>query len=191
VKRFHQLLLIGTLLPLCWLWMLAVHELGHVLAAVATGGQVIRVVLHPLEISRTDVAPNPAPLAVTWAGPLVGVGLPVALWALFKFAGWPWAYLARFFAGFCLIANGAYIGIGWVDRVGDTGVMLKCGTPLWCLWLFGVLSVPSGLLLWHHLGPHFGLGEDREPVEPPAVYLSGGLLAFTVVVQLAFHYVCR
>jgi uncharacterized membrane protein len=186
VRRFYQLLLISTFLPLCWLWMLAIHELGHVLAARATGGRVVGVVLQPLAISRTDVAPNPAPLVVAWAGPLVGVCLPIALWALFKFARWRLAYLARFFAGFCLIANGAYIGIGWVDRVGDTGAMLRCGTPLWWLWSFGTVSLLGGLLLWHHLGPHFGLGDHGAAVEPRDAYLCAGLLTLTVLLELAF-----
>ena len=51
--------------------MEAVHELGHVLAAWATGGLVTDVVLHPLTISRTDVRPNPRPLAVAWGGAVV------------------------------------------------------------------------------------------------------------------------
>jgi len=42
-KRVHQLLLIATFVPLCWLTMQAVHELGHVVFAV-----VAKVVLHPL-----------------------------------------------------------------------------------------------------------------------------------------------
>jgi hypothetical protein len=117
---------------------------------------------------------------------MLGVCLPVALWLIFKWASWPFAYLARFFAGFCLIANGAYIGIGWLDRVGDTGEMLKNETPLWCLWLFGAVTLPSGLLLWHRLGPSFGLGENGDGVEPRAAYLCTCLLALTVVVELAF-----
>jgi hypothetical protein len=184
MNRSHQLLLIGTFLPLCWLWMLAVHELGHVLAALATGGQVVRVVLDPLAISRTDVAPNPAPLAVAWAGPLVGVCLPIALLAIFKLAKWPCAYLVRFFAGFCLIANGAYIGVGWLDRVGDTGEMLRYGTPLWCLWLFGIVCLPAGFLTWHRLGPKFGLGEHGDDVEPSTAYLCAALLVLTVAADL-------
>jgi hypothetical protein len=43
MQRFHQILLIGTMLPLCWLGMMAVHELGHVLGAIATGGTVEKV----------------------------------------------------------------------------------------------------------------------------------------------------
>src|SRR5208282_6187597 len=99
--------LIGTFLPLCWLAMMAVHELGHVVGAVATGGRVERVVLHPLTISRTDVSPNPHPLMVVWAGPSVGVLLPLAFLSAAKLSKLTWTYLAQFFAGFCLIANGA------------------------------------------------------------------------------------
>lgn len=78
MKRFAQVLLIGTFLPLCWLGMMAVHELGHVLVVLATGGTITAVVLHPLTISRTDVSINPRPLLVVWAGPLLGVLLPPA-----------------------------------------------------------------------------------------------------------------
>ena len=64
MARFQQLLLIGTFLPLCWLAMMATHELGHVLGAYISGGRVSQVVLHPLTISRTDLAHNPHPLLV-------------------------------------------------------------------------------------------------------------------------------
>jgi hypothetical protein len=64
MKRTHQLLLIATFVPLCWLLMQAVHELGHVVAVVATGGAVERVVLHPLTISRTDTSGSSHPLFV-------------------------------------------------------------------------------------------------------------------------------
>ena len=108
MNRLYQWLLIVTFLPLCWLAMQAVHELGHVTAAWATGGRVNKVVLHPLAISRTDTTGSAHRLAVVWAGPVIGVALPLAILGLFKAARWKWDYLAQFFAGFCLIANGAY-----------------------------------------------------------------------------------
>jgi hypothetical protein len=111
--------------------MMAVHELGHVVGAVVTGGTVERVVLHPLAISRTDVSPNPNPVLVVWAGPLVGVLLPLALLVIFKVGRVSLAYLSQFFAGFCLIANGAYIGVGSFARIGDAGDMLRHGSPRW------------------------------------------------------------
>lgn len=136
--------------------MQAVHELGHVAGAWVTGGKVACVVLHPLTISRTDLADNPHPLSVVWAGPVLGVLFPLLLWAITTRVRPHEAFLARFFAGFCLLANGLYIGIGAFDRVGDCGEMLKHGSALWQLWLFGALVTPGGLLLWHGLGPHFG-----------------------------------
>jgi hypothetical protein len=43
VKRFHQFILIGSLL-LSWLAMTVVHEFGHVVGAWLTGGTVAKVV---------------------------------------------------------------------------------------------------------------------------------------------------
>ena len=155
---------------------MAIHELGHVVAANLTGGTVTNIIVHPLAISRTDVSPNLNPLAVVWSGPVLGVLLPLLFWV----AAWrlkiPGDYLARFFAGFCLIANGAYIGLGSVERIGDAGDMLKNGSPMWTLWLFGILTVPIGFLMWHRLGPKFGLGESKGAVDQWAVYLSVALL---------------
>ena len=73
MQRFQQVLLIVSMLALSWLMMQAVHEFGHVVAAWATGGAVTKVVLHPSALSRTDVEPNPQPLAVAWGGPLIGI----------------------------------------------------------------------------------------------------------------------
>ena len=178
-------MLVASFVPLCWLAMMGVHELGHVLAGWSTGGTVTKVVLHPLAISRTDVTPNPEPLVVVWAGPLVGVVLPLLIWAVFYFARMPGAYLPRFFAGFCLIANGAYIGIGSFDAIGGAGEMTRHGTPMWLLWLFGAITVPAGLVVWHRLGPYFGLGQSRGRVDPPAAYLSLSLLVLTLIVGFA------
>lgn len=121
MRRFHQIVLIGSFLPLCWLLMMAVHELGHVVGLAITGGMVERVVLHPLTISRTDAAVNPHPLVVVWAGPVIGILLPLAVSMIASVSRFRWAYLVRFFSGFCLIVNGRYIGVGSFERVGDAG----------------------------------------------------------------------
>ena len=114
MKRLTQVLLIVTFIGFSWLGMQVVHETGHVLVARLTGGEVIKVALHPLIVSRTDLGQNPHPLAVVWGGPLIGSGLPLLVLALAAAFRWPGLPLFRFFAGFCLIANGVYIGIGWL-----------------------------------------------------------------------------
>src|SRR5215218_8491585 len=127
-RRVYQTILIASLLMASWLGMQAVHETGHVAGAWLTGGRVARVVLHPLTISRTDLAENPRPLIVAWAGPVVGVLLPLILWWIAAASWLPMAFLLRFFAAFCLVANGLYIGLGSLGHVGDCGEMLRHGS---------------------------------------------------------------
>ncbi len=139
--------------------MQIVHEAGHVLAAWLTRGTVTAVVLHPLAISRTDVSPNPQPLVVVWGGPIIGCALPMFAWWLTSKAGLPSIHLWRFFAAFCLVANGVYIGYGVIEPVGDAHDMLRLGTPPWLLAAFGMVTIPIGFALWNRQGKHFGFGE--------------------------------
>ena len=180
----HQAILIGSTVLGSWLGMQAVHEFGHVCGAWLTGGRVARVVLHPLTISRTDLADNPSPLAVVWAGPAVGVLLPLLLWLLATGVRMPGAFVLRFFAGFCLLANGLYIGVGAFDRVGDCGEMLRHGSQPWQLWLFGAIAAPIGLWLWHRQGPHFGLGPAEGRVSRGVAY--GSLVVCLALLVVGF-----
>lgn len=184
-QRACQLLLICTFLPLCWLLLQAVHELGHVVGGLATGGAVRKVVLHPLAISRTDVSGSRSPLAVVWAGPVAGVLFPLAIFAAAHLVGSRGEYLARFFAGACLVGNGSYLGVGWLGRVGDAGALLSLGAPVWTLWLFGAICVPFGFYLWNGQGPNFGLGPKSKPVDYAAAYLTTAVLILIVVLEAA------
>lgn len=160
--------------------MQQVHELGHCLGAWATGGKVERVVLAPWTISRTDVNPNPQPLVVVWAGPVGGVVLPLVIWGVATLLNWWWSFVVRFFAGFCLIANGLYIGVGSFWEIGDTGEMLRHGSPLWMLWAFGAVTFPLGLALWNGTGKDFGLGKSGRKISS-----SAATTAIVVVVVIA------
>src|SRR5688500_18208519 len=134
---FRAVLLIVFAGLLAWLLLQVVHELGHVLAAWLTGGTVLRVVLDPLTVSRTDVDPNPQPLVVAWAGPIFGALAPLAIWGVLRVFRAPLAWLAQFFAGACLLANGLYLGVGAFNAVGDAGDIIRHGSPHWLLCLFG------------------------------------------------------
>jgi hypothetical protein len=153
-------LITGTLIA-SWLGMQAVHEFGHILATHLTGGRVANVALHPLGISRTDIADNKSPLVVAWAGSIFGALAPLVAWQLAAACNSPLAFLLRFFAGSCLVANGFYLGLGSFGRIGDCGEILRHGSTPWQLWLFGLVTVPAGFALWHGQGPHFGLGQSH------------------------------
>lgn len=193
MNRFYQLLLIVSFLGLCWLGMQAVHELGHVLAAWMSGGEVERVVLHPLTFSRTDLIPskNPHPLLVVMGGPLFGVIFPLILCGIVKLAPTKAKecsrsvdYLFRFFAGFCLVVNGAYIAFGPSTGHIDSAELLRDGAARWMLVLFGLITIPAGLYLWHGLGPRFGLGESKGQVNHATAVVCLVLLMIVVAVEI-------
>jgi hypothetical protein len=62
---------------------------------------------------------------VIWGGPILGSLLPLGALGLSKLARPRVVYLFRFFAGYCLIATGAYLGIGGFSGLGDAGDLLR------------------------------------------------------------------
>lgn len=180
--RVFQAILIGSTLGFSWLAMMAVHEFGHVLHLWFSGGKVARVVLHPLEFSRTDAVHNPQPLFVAWGGAVGGCIVPLAMWGGARIAAKPYAWVAKFFAGFCLIANGVYLAGGSFIDAGDAGDLLRHGAAQWHLLLFGLPAAAAGLYLWNGLGPHFGLGSAQGKVDRKAAI---GMAAAMLVLATA------
>jgi hypothetical protein len=135
-----------------WMGMMLVHEAGHVLHALVSGGRVERVVMPLAGFSRTDVRPNPHPHFVAWGGAIWGCVVPLLLLSAWRVLRLRWRALVQFFAGFCLIANGAYLASGMLLDGGDAADLRRFGTPASVLIAFGALAVPAGLLLWHRLG---------------------------------------
>lgn len=185
MQRWPQIVLITTTLLSAWLLFQAVHELGHVVGGWLTGGEILRVVLHPLTISRTDLGTNPSPLIVCWFGPVFGAFAPLITWSVAQSRRVACEFWLRFFAGFCLIANGAYLFVGVREGIGDAGDLLKFGSPAWQLYLFGATTIPMGLLLWNGLGSRFGMGKEGDQISPRAAALSSGLLLVTIAMEVA------
>ena len=164
--------------------MQAIHEGGHVAAALLTGGSIRRVVLVPWELSRTDLIHNPYPLIVSWAGPVGGAIFPAFAWLMAILVRSKLQFWLRFLTGFCLIANGAYIGVGALTLDGDAGDMLRAGGSAWMLLAFGVITVPLGLAIWHGLGKQFGIGADSRHIGWNESSLSFLKLVAIVVIEL-------
>jgi hypothetical protein len=132
-----------------WLAMLATHELGHVIAAWIGGGKVLSVSVPLLGFSQTIVWPNPHERLEVWGGPVLGGALPLVACAIVRAAARRVPAALTFFAGFCLIANGGYLGVGWRWHSGDAGDLLRLGTPVWTLIAFGAVAAAAGLAVWH------------------------------------------
>jgi hypothetical protein len=148
--RARLIILTAILAYPFWLAMMAFHELGHVIGALATGGTVTSVSIPLVGFSRTDVWPSPSPRVEVWCGPILGAALPLALALAMRRTRV--GSFALGFAGWCLIVNGAYIGIGWIHHAGDAGDLLRLAAPKWFMIAFGVACLTGGLYLWHRLG---------------------------------------
>lgn len=173
--RFHQILLIVGILWLSWLMMMLVHESGHVIGALATGGHVRRVIWHPAVIFRTDVQPNPRPLIEVSAGPVIGSVLPLGIACLASLLRLRAAYLVWAVAGFCLIANGAYIGVGALHPVGDAQELIAYGMARWRLAAFGVIELVGGFWIWDRVSPRFGFGRSPRQVNSKHAFAAASL----------------
>lgn len=126
-----------------WLAMMAVHELGHVLHALVSGGSVRYVELPLWGFSYTALDANPAPLWVAFGGPAWGALLPLAVaWACRRARAGRWALA---FAAFCALANGAYLATAVVQPVGDAADLVRLGIPRWLVATVGGALVAIGL----------------------------------------------
>ncbi len=184
-RRSHQILLVVSILWVSWLLMMLLHESGHVLGAVLTGGDVQRVVWHPAAISRTDVQPNPHPLFVVWAGPLIGSLVPLVVAAVASMIRAGFAYLLWVWAGFCLIANGMYIGLGVIHPVADAAELLTLGTPRWLLAVFGLVTVLGGFWIWDRVSPKLGFGSKTQPVRETHAWVTFALAVVVTAMGIA------
>ncbi len=113
-------------------------------------------------------------------GPLLGVSLPLGLLPWTRAAAPLVRNVLQFFAGFCLVANGAYIAFGAIDMVGDCRVMFETGTPVWMMGAFGAVAVPAGLLTWHHLGSPMDFWRSPAAISAKAAVLMS-LVCISVV----------
>jgi hypothetical protein len=151
-NRRLSLLLVLPFLYACWLGMMCVHEAGHVLHAWASGGTVAAVRVPLLGFSITEFSANPHPHFVAWGGAIGGSVLPLIVWLAFAARRWRGRGPVQFFAGFCLVANGLYLAVGWTARAGDAGDLRRYGTPVWVMVVAGGVAAGAGLYLWHRLG---------------------------------------
>jgi hypothetical protein len=152
MRYIARFILIAVMLYLSALALMLVHESGHVLHAWLSGGRVAAVHFGFFEFSRTELSFDPHPQFVAWGGPLWGCLLPLAAFFVMSIGQFRISRFLCFFAGLCLVVNGAYIGVGWMDNAGDAGTLLRHGAPPWTMCVAGLAAIAGGLYLWHRMG---------------------------------------
>ena len=137
--------------------------------ARGTQDHIERIIWHPLALSRTDVRPSPSPLIVVWGGPVFGSSAPLLAMFISSKMRWRFNYILAFFAGFCLLANGLYIGVGAVNPIGDAHEMLRLGTPRWVLATFGLTTI-IGMWIFERVSTKLGFGLNSEAIVTRKAY---------------------
>ena len=82
-----QIVIAAAAAVVSWYAMMAIHEAGHCLGAIAAGAMIERVVIPAIGFSRTDVSGGSHPVLVAWAGPVFGAFAPVLLLPLTRLSG--------------------------------------------------------------------------------------------------------
>jgi hypothetical protein len=182
--RPKTIMLIGIWIPFSWLAMQVVHEFGHILAARATGATVEKVVLLPWTLSRTEVSPPAFPQIYHLSGALTGMLLPVILWLFGRLAKLRETFLLRFFAGFCLVANGVYLVAGIFYPMTDSGGYLAAGGSGWIPVAIGIPAVVAGFFLWNGQSKHFGFGPEPKEVSARSVLIAGTALLVLIIAEI-------
>lgn len=154
----------ALLLGICggWLALLAVHEFGHVLHAWLSGARIVRVELPLVGFSQTHLAENPPSVWVAWGGCIWGGLIPLLIWTVTLRAARHrrrmrnscaprLAAASGVWAAACLIANGAYLGVGGLAPVGDAEDLLRSGVSPAILVTTGAIFLAAGLYLLHRL----------------------------------------
>src|SRR4051812_15063274 len=76
----------------------------------------------------------------------------------------------RLFAGFCLIANGAYLPLGPLMTAGDAHDLRRHAATTWTLVAAGLTALCTGLFLWHRASrPHPAAPSLQHDVPPTRV----------------------
>ncbi|QDV74738.1 M50 family metallopeptidase [Botrimarina mediterranea] len=127
-----------------WLAMLLTHELGHVVAAMFTGGKIMAVELRPGWLPHTLVDPNPRPSVVLWSGFLSGWIAPQMTAPAWRIRAGFVGPVLRAWAAFCLLAGGVYLAAGGAERLTDTGQFLANGWSHALLILIGATVAALG-----------------------------------------------
>lgn len=128
------------LLLIAWCVMTLTHELGHVTAGWAGGGQLVMAELRPWRLPYSLHQPDPHPLVTLWGGPILGVVLPTLMACAVR-RNWVWLI-----AGFCLLANGTYLAVAWFsdDAQLDTQKLLHAGAAGWMIWGYSAVCIGAG-----------------------------------------------
>ncbi len=128
------------MLVTCWVVMTFTHETGHMIGGWVGGATLTDFDIAPWRLPFSLHNPDPYPLLTLWAGPVLGVLVPVIVAILVRHR---WTI---FIADFCMLANGCYLMLAWFagDRFLDTPRLLDSGASPIAIAVYCALTIGIG-----------------------------------------------
>jgi len=162
--------------------VVVLHEIGHVVAAWASGGKPHSLRLHPFSTSSVEVVPDPRPLVTHAAGvvapPLVGLALLRALRAI---RTTPLRLPLLVIPSVACASSGLYLLVGITLEVGDAAVLSQGGIPRAVLIATGLGCIFASALLVRRPLALLGLDGGSTPLQR-AVILGGGVGTYLLAI---------
>jgi hypothetical protein len=143
--------------------MSLIHELGHCLSATLNGGVVNGIIWRYGFLSETVRSGSDHPIVDIWLGPLCGVTIPFLLWIALR--NFRYGHYLQWFSSICLMGNGLYLGLGWLEPGADASDLVLHGVHLMPILSCGVAFFMLGLFLlfWSKPPAHQPLPERSPP----------------------------
>ncbi len=159
----------------------ALHELGHVVGALATGGHPHSLVLHPFSTSSVEVSPDPRPLVTYGAGVLAPPVVGLALFRALRHVQAPVLLPVLLIPSIAWASSGLYLVVGAALQVGDAAVLMQTGIPRAALFAAGAACLPVSGLLARRLLRLIGIDRSSTPGRR-AVILGGGIGTYLLAI---------
>jgi hypothetical protein len=158
-KDFRQAIFVFGSLCFSIVASTILHESGHALATLLTGGKISSLVINPLGWSYVVYESSilPQPLFTAWGGILFStIASIILLWIALQFQNPYWVFIG-FVGIFILLSNGMNFMMGLIYSTGDPALLYEYGVPIWIILLVGCLSAFGGVLLAILFQPFIGI----------------------------------
>ena len=165
---------------MAWAWgtMCLTHEIGHVLFGLVGGATLVDLQLQPWRLPHSFFVGDADPLATLWGGFIVGCTVPLLVAACVRRpACW-------FVAWFCLLANGAYLLLGYFssDAELDSAKLICAGARAAELVAATVIMLPLGYLKFRQACVGLISG-DTAPMTRRGLWISAAALTAAAITQ--------
>lgn len=172
MKTFQRFLIVLGVFVFAYNASTIIHELGHALTLVATGGEVDFIEVSPFSWSYAHYTSDPEPMATSWGGFLWETVFGLFAFFVLWIAKSRLSLFGVVLAIASLAGTGIYMLVGAVLRIGDSAALIRMGVPPSALIVIGSFLLLLVLPLILPLGVLLGVGKGKNKLTTTILVFS-------------------